>query len=345
MGSMSDGLALTSIDGSVLYANHGISSITGLPLKAVEGRSISTLYQALQAMAVDTVSCEQALAQIESNTLSECVLEIKREQSSYVIHMRLFAVDNEDGQAIGRGLLLRDITREHELAEFKTTLLAAVSHEVRTPLAAIKGYASTLLQQDVSWSFADQQNFLQTISSEADRLTQLVSNLLDLTRQEAGLLHLKRMPIPAQDLVQKAIERLRHPRINITSHLPDTLPAVNVDGARIEVVLCNLIENALTYGNDQIYISADQRADTVILSVSDNGPGIAPDELPHVFERFYRARHGRQQRSGGTGLGLAISKAFIEAHGGTIWAESNKQGTTISFSLPLAVAQLSEVQT
>lgn len=334
MGSMSDGLALTSIDGIVLYANQGVSSITGLSIKDVEGHSITVLYQALQTLAVDALACEQALARFETAALPECVLEIKRGQSRHIIHMRLFAVGNEAGQTIGRGLLLRDITREHELAEFKTTLLAAVGHEVRTPLAAIKGYASTLLQQDVIWPQADQQHFLQTISSEADRLTQLVSNLLDLTRQEAGLLHLKRTPINVQDLVTKAIERLHHSTVTISSHLPNTLPPVLADGARIEVVLYNLLVNALNYGNDSIQITAEQRDGSVILSVSDNGAGIDPDELPHVFERFYRARRGRQQRSGGTGLGLAICKAFIEAHGGTIWAESSTQGTTISFSLP-----------
>jgi signal transduction histidine kinase len=109
-------------------------------------------------------------------------------------------------------------------------------------------------------------------------------------------------------------------------------------------VLHNLIANALAYGEGEVQITAERLGDTTVVAVSDNGSGIAPDELPHVFERFYRARHGREQRSGGTGLGLAICKAFIEAHGGVIWAESNMQGTTISFSLPLfssAVAAVS----
>src|SRR5207249_3588473 len=107
------------------------------------------------------------------------------------------------------------------------------------------------------------------------------------------------------------------------------------DSTRIEVVLHNLVVNALAYGADEVGITAERQGDKIIVSVSDNGPGIAPDELPHVFERFYRARHGRQQRSSGTGLGLTICKAFIEAHGGAIWAESSVQGTTISFSQPI----------
>src|SRR5438128_5612761 len=173
------------------------------------------------------------------------IVEIRRDGQHRAIHLRLFDVDDESGRAIGRGLLLRDVTRERELDEFKTTLLAAVGHEVRTPLAAIKGYASTLLQEDVAWSPADQRHFLQTISSEADRLAQLVSNLLDLSRQEAGLLTLNRVPIRVQDLVAKAIGQPNHPDVMISLHIPDDLPLVYVDSARIEVVLRNLVANAL----------------------------------------------------------------------------------------------------
>jgi len=335
MGSMSDGLVLTGIDGLVLYANLGASTIVGLPSDALEGRSISALYDALRTSAANPADCERTLAQAESAEVTELVVEIRRDGRRRAIHLRLFDVDDESGRAIGRGLLLRDVTRERELDEFKTTLLAAVGHEVRTPLAAIKGYASTLLQQDVTWPLADQRHFLQTISGEADRLGQLVSNLLDLSRQEAGLLLLNRGPVRIQELVAKTIERLSHPGVTISLHIPDDLPLVNVDSGRIEVVLHNLVANALGYGEGEVRITAERRGDEIVVSVSDNGPGIAPDELPHVFERFYRARHGRQQHSGGTGLGLTICKAFIEAHGGVIWAESSMRGATISFSLPL----------
>jgi len=335
MGSMSDGLVLTGIDGTVLYANQGACAITGLPIEALERHPISVLYDVLRTTAMDPVECERHLSRAASAQAPEVVIELGQNGRQRAVHLRLFDVDDESGRAIGRGLLLRDVTREHELDEFKTTLLAAVSHEVRTPLAAIKGYASTLLQQDVVWSPEDQRHFLETISSEADRLARLVSNLLDLSRQEAGLLLLNRRPTGVQDLVTETIKRLSHPGVRVALHIPDGLPQVNVDSARIEVVLHNLVANALAYGAGEVCITAERRDDTVIVSVLDNGPGIDPDELPHVFERFYRARHGRQQRSGGTGLGLAICKAFIEAHGGSIWAESSGQGTTISFSLPL----------
>ncbi len=217
---------------------------------------ISALYDALRTAAVDPVECERVLAQVESAKATEQVVEIRRYGRRRAIHVRLFDVGDESGQAIGRGLLLRDVTRERELDEFKTTLLAAVGHELRTPLAAIKGHASTLLQEDVTWSPADQRHFLQTISGEADRLAQLVSNLLDLSRQEAGLLLLNRVPTRVQDLVTKAIERLRSQGGTIAVHIPDELPLVNIDSARIEVVLHNLVANALVYGEDEVHITA-----------------------------------------------------------------------------------------
>jgi signal transduction histidine kinase len=135
--------------------------------------------------------------------------------------------------------------------------------------------------------------------------------------------------------VLETIEQLGHLEAMLSVHIPDDLPLVNMDSARIEVVLHNLVANALVYGAGEVCISAERRDDVIVISVSDNGPGIDLDELPHVFERFYRAQHGRQRHSSGTGLGLTICKAFIVAHGGAIWVESSVQGTTISFSLPL----------
>lgn len=337
MGSMSDGLVLTGIDGTILYANAGASAIVDLSSAVLEGDSISLLYDALLMHAVNPEDYGRDWARIESTATAELIVEIKRESQQRAIHIRTFDVGDESGKAIGRGLLLRDVTREHEMDEFKTTLLAAVGHELRTPLAAIKGYASTLLQEDVSWSLTDQRYFLQTISGEADRLTQLVRNLLDLSRQEAGLLLLHRNPTRVQDIVAKTLKQITIGENIVMLNIPDDIPPVNVDSARIEVVLHNLITNALTYGEGRVGITAHRQDAMMIVCVSDNGPGIAPDELPHLFERFYRAQRGRQQHSGGTGLGLAICKAFVEAHGCTIWAENSVQGTTFSFSLPLSL--------
>lgn len=336
MSSMNDGLILTAIDGTILYANSSAHALVGIPNRELEGRPTDALFDALRSVAINSDACEHLLSKATSAEIPTMLVEIAHSGLRKVLHVRPFDVYDECKQSIGRGLLLRDVTREHELDQFKTTLLAAVGHELRTPLTAIKGYASTLLQEDVTWSLADQRHFLQIISDEADRLAQLVSNLLDLSRQEAGLLSLNREPVNVQYLVVKTLERLPHSNGIVTVHIPEHMPLVYVDAARIEVVLHNLIANALAYGNDEIHITARSNGTEVIVSVSDNGPGIARDELPHVFERFYRAHHGRQQRSGGTGLGLTICKAFVEAHECDVWIEeSAAQGTTISFTLPL----------
>jgi signal transduction histidine kinase len=262
-------------------------------------------------------------------------------------HAVLYERSDERLQIVAREneRLYQEASREkqklYELNEFKTTLLAAVGHELRTPLAAIKGHASTLLQEDVTWSPADQRHFLHTISGEADRLAQLVSNLLDLSRQEAGLLFLNLAPVNFQQLVLKVVAQLQRPGAMISSNVPDTLPLVDMDRARIEVVLHNLLANALLYGNGEARIHAEIHMQKLVVSVSDDGFGIDPDDLPHIFERFYRAGSGRKHHSGGTGLGLTICKAFIEAHKGTIWVESNERGTTFSFSLPYVAPAIS----
>jgi signal transduction histidine kinase len=251
------------------------------------------------------------------------------------IRLQVFDVHDESGLVNGRGLLLRDVTREREIDQLKTTLLATVGHELRTPLSIIKGNASTLLQDDVTWSAEDQHHFLQVISAQADRLAQLVSDVLDLSRLEAGMLTLHRRPRQLGELLEQNLLQLDDAIPSLSVTLPEQLPLLDVDGPRIEVVLRNLLANARSYGAGEVRIAARQEDERIVVSFWNDGPGIDPAELPHIFERFYRAKQGIQRRSGGTGLGLAICKAVIEAHGGSIWAESGEQGTTIAFSLPV----------
>lgn len=334
MGSMRDGLLLASVEGTILYANRGASTLVGLSGKQMEGANLSMIHAALRAIASSPEDYERNRARAEAGEIQEWLLETTQECAHRAVLLRLFDVRDEAGAPVGRCLLLRDVTRERELDLFKSTLLAAVGHELRTPLTAIKGYVSTLLQRDVSWSADDQRHFLSTISNEADRLAELVSNLLDLSRVEAGLLSLRRGPHPLKALVARAVERVSPPPTTMRIDIPNDLPLVDVDASRIEVVFQNLVSNAAKYGNGVVDLSATTDGGAVVVSVSDDGPGISPEDAPHIFERFYRARHARRQQVGGTGLGLAICKAFIEAHGGVIRAESNPERTSIIFTLP-----------
>ncbi|HEX2909397.1 MAG TPA: ATP-binding protein [Chloroflexia bacterium] len=338
MGSMSDGLLLTGSGGQILYANQAVGKITDLSLASLEQRPIEVLYTALARVALDGSNCQRLEQLARSDEAGETTVEIRRNQQRRFLHLRLFEVGDHAGQPVGRGLLMRDVTRERDLDEFKTTLLSAVGHELRTPLAVIKGHASTLLQEDVTWSPADQRHSLQMISAEADRVARLISNLLDLSRQEAGLLLLKSEAVNILDMTTRLVEQASRPGVHIRVEVPPDLPLVYADQARIEVVLHNLLSNAVVYGEGEVRVRARSEQGQVIVSVWDNGPGIDPDELPHIFERFYRARRGQHKHAGGTGLGLAICKAFIDAHRGHLWVENGvEEGITISFSLPLNV--------
>ena len=344
MGSISDGLVLTAPDDLVLYANRGASSITGLPVEEIERGHINTVHAALAAAAEQPERYEQGRRQAERREAASWLLEMRDDRQSLAIELRTFDVRDDDGQVIGRGLLLRDVTQQREVDRFKSTLLAAVGHELRTPLTAIRGHASTLLQEDISWTPQEQQRSLRAISDEAARLAQLVTSLLDLSRLEAGLLALRRAPWLLEDLITGAVGRLSEHMAPPEVELADDLPPLDVDAPRVEVVLHNLIANAATYGGGAVRVTARclEQEGAVLVEVADNGPGINAEDLPHIFERFYRAPRGQQQHSTGTGLGLAICKAFVEAHGGRIWARSDPQGTTVAFTLPISAASIGD---
>lgn len=339
MSSMSDGLLLASADGSLLYANPGVRALINLSDDMAPEMDIEKVHGALAAAAEKPDRYQRDRAKAEAGGSPQWVLETRRENGGRSYTVRIFEVHDEANATLGQGLLLRDITPEREADLFKNTLLAAVGHELRTPLAAIKGHASTLLQDDVTWPLDDQRHFLHTISSEADRLAQMVSNLLDLSRLEAGLLLLRRAPAPIDELLRESTRRISSER-PVAIDVAADLPNVDVDAARIEVVIRNLVNNALAYGDGDVRVRARRDGAFVAVTVADNGPGIGDDDLPYIFERFYRASHGQRRTSSGAGLGLAICKAFVEAHGGRIWADNKgDDGAVISFTLPIAITE------
>jgi signal transduction histidine kinase len=220
----------------------------------------------------------------------------------------------------------------------KSSLISTVSHELRTPLAAIKGYASTLLAEDVEWDRQSQREFLTVISDETDHLSELVNDLLDMSRIEAGNLEVRRQTCDLRELVEQAAQRAHpQPGENLHMLLPENLPTLIADPQRIEVVLRNLIENAAKYsnGNGPITVRARWDESEIIVCVEDEGPGIPSEHSEHIFDSFYRVEDGLTRTQAGAGLGLAIAQGFVRAHGGEIWIEPRTSGTAVAFSLPL----------
>jgi two-component system sensor histidine kinase KdpD len=231
--------------------------------------------------------------------------------------------------------MLGEVLRRADQA--KSALLDAVSHDLRTPLSSIIASAGSLLQSDVDWPDEERRAFAQAIQQEAERLDRIVGNLLDLSRLEGGELQADRGWYEPIALIHDVVGRLRplvgdHP---IRLDLPDELPPVLLDYSKVDQVLSNLIENAAKYSpiGAEIGIAADVADGSLRITVTDDGSGIAPDALPHIFEPFFRG--SRARRPSGSGLGLAVARGLVEAHHGRIWAENRPGGgASFSFDIP-----------
>jgi signal transduction histidine kinase len=233
---------------------------------------------------------------------------------------------------------VRDITRFREAEELKSTFISVISHELKTPVALIKGYVGTLLREDMSWDEAASREFLQIIEEEADRLTELIENLLDASRLQAGVLSINLAEVNLGDLAALIADRFRTQTSlhRFLIDFPTDFPVILGDADRLTQVFTNLISNAIKYspGGGEIRIAGQMLMNQVVICVSDQGPGIAPEDIPHVFDRFYRAKEASRTTKG-TGLGLYLAKAVIEAHRGRIWVDPKPgDGARICFSLP-----------
>lgn len=235
--------------------------------------------------------------------------------------------------------LMQDLTRIRQLEIIRRDFVSNVSHELRTPLTSMKLITETL-QDGLLDDPEAAKKFLNNMSAEIDNLSQMVEELLELSRIESGRVPLEKCWVKPDELIASACERmtLQAQRAGLTCNVncPANLPAIFVDRTRLESVLVNLLHNAIkfTHPGGRIELSAYQKLNTIVFAVKDSGIGIQPKDLSRVFERFYKSDRSRSER--GTGLGLSIARHLVEAHGGKIWAESQvNQGSTFSFSIPI----------
>lgn len=236
-------------------------------------------------------------------------------------------------------LNVRDISRRHEQEVLSTTIVSIVSHELQTPIAIIKGYASTLSRPDATWSGEALRQRLTAIEEEADRLSHMVANLLYASRIQAGGLAMDPAPLDVGEVLASTVRRFRARgvRHNLRLRVSQNLPLVLADRERIEEVAANLIDNAVKYSPAMTTIVIEGRftGEQVIVSVSDRGAGIALRDQERVFDRFQRAEGDLTRNTAGAGLGLYICQAIVQAHGGQIWVESELgHGSIFAFSLP-----------
>jgi two-component system sensor histidine kinase KdpD len=248
---------------------------------------------------------------------------------------------NQTAVAIERAQLADEAQQAQvqiETERLRNSLLSSVSHDLRTPLAVITGSASSLLEGESAFDVSTRRELTQTIFDEGNRLNRLVSNLLDMTRLEAGTIQVQKEWQPLEEVVGAALTRLE-PRLQgrpVSVSLPADLPLVPLDSVLIEQVLINLLENALkhTPSDSPIDIDAWSADGAVVVEVADHGPGLPPGDEQRVFEKFYHTQ--APGRVTGVGLGLTICRGLVEAHGGRIWAENRPEGgARFRFTLPL----------
>jgi signal transduction histidine kinase len=235
---------------------------------------------------------------------------------------------------------VRDVTRLREAEDLKQTLLSVISHELKTPVSIIKGYAGTLAREDANWDKETLADGLAVIEEEADRLDGLINNLLEASRLQAGGLKLQLSYFNLADMAREAVGNLQATteKHTFTLNFPDDFPSIQGDFERLRQVLTNLIGNAIKYSPEGGVIEVGGLAtknDKVRLYVRDKGIGIAPADQEHIFERFYRVDNRLARQTPGAGLGLFLAKAVVQAHAGRIWVESSPgQGSTFWVELP-----------
>jgi len=339
--SMEDGLILCDLKGKVVYANRRISDLSALTPQQLSGSPIDAVLTRIIAYATEKKKARQEINHVLGEQDRRRNSEIALEVGGKTLYLRMEKFDVMDARqtSIGHGLILHDVTADREVDRMKSSLVSTVSHELRTPLAAIKGYASTLLAEDVQWDTVSQREFLSVISDETDRLSNLVNDLLDLSRIEAGSLRLTQAECAIGDLIQQAARGAHlHNGNSLEVEIEADLPPLYADATRLESILRNLIENSVKYAGSgaSIRVTVQRNGENVLFQVADNGPGIPPEQAQQVFESFYRLDNSFSRVTSGAGLGLAICQGLVHAHGGEIWIEPQPVGACIAFFIPLS---------
>ena len=233
--------------------------------------------------------------------------------------------------------VLRDASARQRADAARGELISTLAHELRSPLTSVKGFTATLLHRWERFSDEQKRHMLQTVNMDADRVTRLIRELLDVSRIDAGRVELRRMFFDIPEMARGILGRfeLQHERYHFETAFPDDFPQVYADRDKIEQVLTNLVENAVKFSDGgTVTVTGTALDDAVEVAVRDHGVGVPPDQLPLIFTKFYRRASGHGAPTG-TGLGLFITRGLVEAHGGHIEASSEPgRGTEVRFRLP-----------
>ncbi len=329
---MADGVIIADREGRVQLINPAAARLLGIVGDAI-GRPLAQVLRHHRLIELWRES-------VATGSEMEGAVELYRQNA----FLRAVVTPFQERGAAGSLIVFQDLTRVRRLETVRRDFISNVSHELRTPLASLKALVETLRDSAADDPQAARR-FLDRMDGELDALIQMVRDLLDLSRIESGQAPLSVTPTPVDRILLPPVERLRpqaeRAHLSLSVHIPPDIPPVKADVEAMHQVLTNLLHNAIKFTppGGEIVVVAETTGREVVVSVRDTGVGIAPDDLPRIFERFYKADRARS--GGGTGLGLAIAKHIVQAHGGRIWAES-EEGKGSTFYFTLAVQDMSE---
>jgi len=327
LSAMTDGVIMTDGKGKVLLTNPAAES----------------LFNFKESKAIGKPLIEVIINHKVEETLKNC-LALQQKQTDQIDtansrFLRMIAVPFKTDKIAGALLLFQDLTELRNLQTMRREFVGNVSHELRTPLAAIKALVETL-QDGAIHDEKVAQDFLNKVSTEVDSLTQMVNELIELSRIETGSTKLNLEAVLLNEIVQSVIRHLtpqaERKQIAIIPELAVDIPSIQADRERIQQVITNILHNAVKFTpvGGKIKVTTKNNPDEVTVNIADTGIGISKEDLPHIFERFFKADKSRTTE--GSGLGLAIAKHIIQAHGGRIRVESQEgKGSTFEFSLPM----------
>ena len=338
--SAANSIIITDREGTIIFANPAFTTMTGYTVEEIIGQNLRILKSGKQ----DKEFYQNLWNTITSGQVWHSEIVNRRKDGSlYYEEETITPVQNAAGETINFIAIKQDITERKRIEDMKTEFVSIVSHEFRTPLTSIKGFVDLILEGDTGEINETQKEFLEIAQVETNRLAGLVTDLLDVSRIEAGRIELRMEPLSLGEVINAAITSLQpqvtEKEVEVTVHLSEESLKVKGEHDRIDQILLNLLSNAIKYNRQggQIDIVVSRDTGMVQIDVVDTGIGIPDTDIPMLFTKFYKAGATATVSTGGTGLGLFIAKSLVELHGGRIWVKSEEgKGSTFSFTLPVA---------